>query len=315
MNNKGLTLVELLAVITILGIIAVIVVPRVYNYTLESNIRALKSTYDMVVRSGERYVVDNDYIYTREFGDSVEVPIRTLQDEGILSGIDSPFNDNPCSGYLLITKLTNVVDYTPMLSCEYDIDDSITDGLIGYWKLDDSVIDVSPNNNHGTFYRGLDEIDMMRDPTEGPMELSRSDQEWIDFGNLRGAGITTLSVWFNTDRTSSQYLFEGRESGNFWFLLFYNDTDINFHNRVGYNGLELNEWYHVVVTATSDETKLYVNGKHVDTGSGISLNLSSLRFGTRFTNSSYFSGMINNARVYDRVLSDDEIRMLYYLER
>lgn len=59
-NEKGLTLVELLAVIVILGIIAAIAVPSIGNIITNSKVNALKADGQNVLAAANLYFVEND---------------------------------------------------------------------------------------------------------------------------------------------------------------------------------------------------------------------------------------------------------------
>lgn len=58
-NEKGLTLVELLAVIVILGIIAAIAIPAIGNIIENSRVKAIKADALMVLSAADLYFVDN----------------------------------------------------------------------------------------------------------------------------------------------------------------------------------------------------------------------------------------------------------------
>lgn len=58
-NSKGLTLVELLAVIVILGIVAAIAVPAITGSIKNSKAAADVSTYDLIVDAAKRLSMDN----------------------------------------------------------------------------------------------------------------------------------------------------------------------------------------------------------------------------------------------------------------
>lgn len=58
-NEKGLTLVELLAVIVILGIIAAIAVPSIGGIINNSKVGALKSDMLNAINAAELYAIDN----------------------------------------------------------------------------------------------------------------------------------------------------------------------------------------------------------------------------------------------------------------
>ncbi|PID04122.1 MULTISPECIES: type II secretion system protein [unclassified Sporosarcina] len=59
LNQKGLTLVELLAVIVILGIIAAIAVPAIGNIITNSKVNALKSDGQNVLSAAQMYFAEN----------------------------------------------------------------------------------------------------------------------------------------------------------------------------------------------------------------------------------------------------------------
>lgn len=58
-NEKGLTLVELLAVIVILGIIAAIAVPAIGNIIENSRVKAIKADAQNVLAAANIYFVEN----------------------------------------------------------------------------------------------------------------------------------------------------------------------------------------------------------------------------------------------------------------
>ncbi|MCM3637278.1 prepilin-type N-terminal cleavage/methylation domain-containing protein [Sporosarcina luteola] len=75
-NEKGLTLVELLAVIVILGIIAAIAVPSIGNIITNSKVNALKADGQNVLAAANMYFVENNTVKT--------VDSEILKTEGFL---------------------------------------------------------------------------------------------------------------------------------------------------------------------------------------------------------------------------------------
>ncbi|WP_019154692.1 type II secretion system protein [Robertmurraya massiliosenegalensis] len=63
-NERGLTLIELLAVIVILGIIAAIAIPSVNGIINKSKEDAIKTEAKAIVNAAKLYVVDNDLAST-----------------------------------------------------------------------------------------------------------------------------------------------------------------------------------------------------------------------------------------------------------
>ncbi|WP_307068178.1 competence type IV pilus major pilin ComGC [Alkalibacillus filiformis] len=85
-NQKGITLVELLAVIVILGIIALIAVPAIANVIEDSRYDSVKATAINIIEAGELYAVTNE---------EDSVTLSELEDEGYIniSGYDDSSDD------------------------------------------------------------------------------------------------------------------------------------------------------------------------------------------------------------------------------
>jgi hypothetical protein len=78
-----------------------------------------------------------------------------------------------------------------------------------------------------------------------------------------------------------------------------------------WNGLQLNKWTFITVTVSPTVTKLYIDGDFKDDGGGLSINFSSVRIATRYTNSSYFLGFLDDIRIYNSAISVSEIKQNY----
>lgn len=72
-NEKGLTLIELLAVIVILAIIAAIAIPAIGNIITNSKYNAVKSDAINVINAAQLYYLDNPEV-------DGDVKVSTLQD-------------------------------------------------------------------------------------------------------------------------------------------------------------------------------------------------------------------------------------------
>jgi len=68
LNNKGFTLVEILAIIIILSTLAIIMVPSV-NYLIEQNkVDNYKSLESSIINAAKVYISDNRYNITLKYG-------------------------------------------------------------------------------------------------------------------------------------------------------------------------------------------------------------------------------------------------------
>ncbi|PID07338.1 MULTISPECIES: type II secretion system protein [unclassified Sporosarcina] len=81
LNQKGLTLVELLAVIVILGIIAAIAVPAIGNIITNSKVNALKGDGQNVLSAAQLYFTENGS------KDTATVTTDILKTDGFLEDV------------------------------------------------------------------------------------------------------------------------------------------------------------------------------------------------------------------------------------
>ncbi len=143
-NEKGFTLVELLAVIVVLGIIMVVAGTAVLKtkkdanekeaVQIEESITKLGSSiYSYEVLSGNKD--DENYFYKAYKGinedESIYISISELKDTGYLTSdkIKNPAGGDDCQGYLEVTRTNEGPEFKGYLSCEnlyetpgYDVD-------------------------------------------------------------------------------------------------------------------------------------------------------------------------------------------------
>ena len=79
-NDKGFTLVELLAVVTILGIILVATIPAVNRWIGRGKTESLESQKKTLVMATESYAQSNSKYLPKKIGESIDVPIKNLKD-------------------------------------------------------------------------------------------------------------------------------------------------------------------------------------------------------------------------------------------
>ena len=113
-NEKGLTLVELLAVIVILAIVAAIAVPAIGNVIENSRYKATKSDAITVLNAANIYFTEKQ---TNEKGEAVEsVTIKELNDAGYLEDTGTFSKDDATGAVKKVSKGGNTLDATATYS-------------------------------------------------------------------------------------------------------------------------------------------------------------------------------------------------------
>ncbi len=179
------------------------------------------------------------------------------------------------------------------------------------------MLDLSGNDNDGTIHGCTD-----TEGIHGRAKYFDGSNDWIDvLHDLGNPSEMTISLWIYIepgDQTRMQYLADARNGGNWWFLQSYNPTgsgNINYNNQTTVDPSDWSdgEWTHVCLTATGSATHIYINGverSSPDTGFNPDIGYD-LHFGTRYTNSSYFRGKMDEIAVFNRAISASEALRLY----
>jgi len=228
--------------------------------------------------------------------------------------------------------------------------DTLKEGLVGSWTFDGpdmaatTAFDKSGQNNNGTLTNGP-----VR--TEGKIGQALSFDGVNDYVNLGSASILdglglgsfTASAWMNprTVGDTAGRIFDKRPAGGSggWLMnmnnvesssitgtIVTNTGASNATSRGVANSITFNSWNHVVMTysdtAASRVIRLYVNGVEVTysvqtasaatTGSDADGNL---LVGDDSTLIRSFDGKIDDVRIYNRALTEAEIKRLYNMGR
>lgn len=136
-----------------------------------------------------------------------------------------------------------------------------------------------------------------------------------DYSNLNLSSISssylTIEMWCKRDDASGgEYHWDARNGGGTWFLSEYNGYDWNWGNVVRFNdGNSYTSWHQIVAIKDASTSKLYKNGIQKATGGNINGTLgNNFRIGTRYTNTAFWNGNIASFKVYNRVLTQQEIK-------
>jgi len=104
-NQKGITLIELLAVIVIIGIVAAIAVPAIGKTIENSKTSADNASVSLIKESAIRYALDGSGTFN---GNTFTITIKALADAGYLNAVPTfqklGYNDNTV---VTVTKSDN----------------------------------------------------------------------------------------------------------------------------------------------------------------------------------------------------------------
>jgi hypothetical protein len=233
------------------------------------------------------------------------------------------FNWNGTNYSVYNDSLVLMMNFDSNDGAEISASESVGDGLVGLWHLNDNdTTDSSGNGNNGTQEGGLD-CDGDAGKFGEACEFDGSS-DWIDVDSLGDPSEGTISFWFKKPNINSgaQYLLDGRNSSGagWWYLQDWVSgacTDasgnICFYGLVEIPSsyLSNDEWYFSVVTLDSTESRIYLNGDLIDVGDGLDPIFNDVRIATRYTGSSYFNGSMDEVGIWNRTLSATEIQELY----
>lgn len=204
------------------------------------------------------------------------------------------------------------------------IDSGLKD-LVGWWKLDGSARDSSANRINGTIGGAAPTTDR-KGATASAYSFNGSSN-YIAIPNAAALTATpknqwTMAAWIYPTSTSGlQQIIRKDNAGGGYFLRL-NGTSLEslFSYGAGFSGnamgtVTANQWQYVVALYDGSSVRHYINGVQVGVQSvpmTLSFNTSSLAIGATSTvNNEFFSGKIDDVRLYSRALSATEIAAQY----
>jgi hypothetical protein len=194
-----------------------------------------------------------------------------------------------------------------------------------YLPLDTNYLDISDSNN------SVSCTDCPSNTTEGKIYgayvFSNDSLEIADASSLDVDNIT-LATWINPSQYLNDQRIISKETGtsepySIYSLLLsgsgekYLDFRLGINNQrktlSGTTAIELNTWTHVVASYDGANMKLFVNGVLTDTiaaSGNIQDNNNPVYIGGSQFYPRFFSGSLDDVRIYNRALSQEEIQDL-----
>ena len=222
-DNKGFTLVEILAVVVILGIIMVISVPAVSKWISRGKAESKESQKSTLLMAAQSYAQDNKKILPKAIGQTTILTAEELKNANYLKEDLYDADKKKCMNSVIRIYKYNKTGYTytAYIYCEGDtvpdsfsgVEPSISIGFSGNKQADDTIHDVSISSfkitinggSNGSVNYGIDgysysiSVKYSSDPNEKALEIYNS-------GSLNGGGREKLIIEKNlseyTDITS-----------------------------------------------------------------------------------------------------------------
>ena len=200
-----------------------------------------------------------------------------------------------------------------------------TRGLSAYYPMDGDANDYSGNKNNGVVH-SANLVQDRNGALQSAYSFNGSDS-YIELGesavfDFTGKDKMTLSAWIKTGADGN--IFERYGSLASYRLFVYGDLlGFTYYAGGSYQTLNLygtktvtdNQWHHVSGVLDGSYLSLYVDGIRV--GRDVQVGpiadpggVSSVYIGMETPGASWFSGAIDDVRLYERALSENEIRNL-----
>jgi hypothetical protein len=191
---------------------------------------------------------------------------------------------------------------------------NLTSDLKAYWKFDGNGTDSSGNGNDLTDSGGTSYVN-------GIVNQAASFQDngvyLYNNNNYDLSGDFTLSCWVNFNDTNYNYFFFcGQNPGSMYFG--YNENGLQISRYVtddasfGYPSLNVGTWYHMVLVRQGGNATCYINGQQQGSTQNYPYDLSGkMFFGYEPNYGNGLNGLMDEAGIWSRALSQDEITQLY----
>ena len=191
--------------------------------------------------------------------------------------------------------------------------------LIGWWKLDGAAsstaaVDWSGYDHHGT---------IMGDPEwvigyQGDALELDGDGDYVDIGSVGISGMDPRTIAgcvkaSTTDIPSGTTVFgfahDGSGDGTYFDIGV--DNAGNYGLYIGGWSFPLRavdtRWHHFAATYDGSEGRWYVDGQLIDRLAGAIATTDEVRIGARLSNNNYFPGLVDDVRIYNKALTQNEI--------
>ncbi len=202
------------------------------------------------------------------------------------------------------------------------------DGLIGWWPFNGNANDESGNGNHGTVNGATLTSD--RNGKENSAYSFDGLDNMISTNMSSSSKTLSISVWVKVEKDKFSYPLgfgDNEQIGGYGlgFSSVTGECQLKEHSFFVYDGYEkcqniiqtesvneINKWENITFILQNNSISLYKNNKFQGTNDNFLLTgINLLQFGRRNDNFWSFGGQIDDIAIYNRALSEQEIKQLY----
>ncbi|MBS9766622.1 MAG: carboxypeptidase regulatory-like domain-containing protein [Flavobacteriaceae bacterium] len=196
----------------------------------------------------------------------------------------------------------------------------VTAGLIAYYTFDnENCEDYFGEENYSGILQGTGTAPTFTTDVPGgsgkAMKCSKGKYYYLSMAPDQSVNDYSYAVWVKTKSTGRIYhnkeqnyysddYSDGNKLGLFDNKVYFEDSnafDIDL-STILFDG----KWHYVVITRKSDGRKLYIDGRYYKSNSDYRFNI-----GTTATIGYNYMGSMDNLRIYNRALTQEEIKKIY----
>ncbi len=207
--------------------------------------------------------------------------------------------------------------------------------LVAYWKFDensgDKAYDSSGYGNNGTLYGGLDTTGWTNGKFNFALNFDGID-DYVSIPNspsLQTIAQLTIEAWININKIQSRMTIVSKHYNEYELMIDNSGSQLRFYKfdrnsnywECAYISFsfETQKWYHLGVTMNGTKITFYINGvKYSPSGYfyspmayGTIPGTHPLYIGRRVWSTNYFNGIIDEVKIYNYALTDEEILKEY----
>ena len=238
--------------------------------------------------------------------------------------------------YLAIGSTLEDYSDNPITVANASFSTVIDPSLEAYYPFNGNANDESGNSYHGQLG---DNVTTSKFPTKTTDRFGNANKafsfdgnDYVEFdtGILSGDSEFSILIWINTDSTSLSRILQQRDPSGFngeYMMDLKTDGKIRFFTYSnGYkwdvsssSAVNDGSWHHFAFVQKDNGGQMYLDGilEDVDNSSGKVNLLSTIRTYVGadvrdiYTSPKYFSGKVDNLRIYSRALSSSEIQAFF----